>query len=153
MSVEPVPDDRPTIIPYLGVRGAARALDFYEEAFGAEEILQRIEDEQGRVGHAEIRIGTAVLYLADEHPEHGLRGPQTLGGSPVLFALHVEDVDGAVERAVAAGATLTRPVRDQFYGDRSGEVTDPFGYRWYLTTHVEDVLARRARRARESASG
>jgi PhnB protein len=127
------------VTPYLGVRDAAAAIDFYREAFGAEELLARITDEKGRVGHAELRIGHSVLYLADEHPEFGHLSPTTLQGSPVAFMINVPNVDEVVARAVAAGATLERPVQDQLYGDRTGTVADPYGFRWTIATHVEDV--------------
>ena len=137
-----------TVVAYLCVRDARQAIDFYAKAFGATETGTRITDATGRIGHAQVRIGDSTVMLADEHPEHGLRSPATLGGCPVLFMLNVPDVDSQVAQAVAAGGRLTRPVANQFYGDRTGEVTDPFGYRWYLSTHVEDVseeeLVRRA---------
>lgn len=127
------------VIPYLYVKGAARAIEFYASAFGARESYARITDGHGRVGHAEITIGSSTLYLADEHPEIGVVGPATLGGSHMSFVLDVPGVDDVVQRAVAAGGRLSRPVEDKFYGHRSGEITDPFGYRWTLSTKVEDV--------------
>jgi PhnB protein len=130
-----------TVIPYLCIRNAARAVEFYARAFGAVEAEGRITDSAGRIGHTTITIGDSTLYVADEHPEHGFRSPQSLGGSHVLLVVNVPDVDARVERAVAAGGRLTRPVEDQFYGDRTGEITDPFGYRWTLSTHVRDVSA------------
>lgn len=137
-----------SVVAYLIVKGAAQALDFYARAFGAKESYARITDSTGRVGHAEITIGNTAIMLADEHPEIGARGPEAIGGCPVLFVVNVADVDATVAQAVAAGGRLTRPVEDQFYGDRTGEITDPFGYRWHLSTHVEDVpedeLQRRA---------
>ncbi len=139
-----------SVVPYIGVKGAAQAIEFYKKAFGAKETLARITDGEGRVGHAELEIGGSELYLADEHPEVGLLGPQSLGGSHVMFMLRVDDVDAMIARAMAAGAKLTRPVADQFYGDRTGEVSDPFGYRWTLSTHVEDVSEEEMqRRAKE----
>jgi PhnB protein len=137
--VKPVPEGVHTLQAYLCLKDAARALDFYKQAFGATETMARITDKSGKIGHAEIRIGDSVLMIADEFPEHRFRSPQSLGGCPVLFVLNVEDVDAAVERAVAAGAKLTRPVADQLYGDRTGEIEDDFGYRWHVSTHVEDV--------------
>jgi PhnB protein len=128
-----------TVIPYLCIKDAARAIDFYAKAFDAVEPGARITDSTGRVGHTEIRIGDSKIYLADEHPEFGFRSPQSLGGSHMQFVVSVPDVDAMVGRAVAAGGTLTRPVEDQFYGDRTGEITDPFGYRWTLSTHLRDV--------------
>jgi PhnB protein len=152
-----------TVIPYLCIENAAGAIDFYAKAFGAVESGARITDSTGRIGHTEIRIGDSTLYIADEHPEFGFRGPLALGGAHVLFMLDVPDVDAMVARAVDAGGRLTRPVEDQFYGDRTGEVTDPFGYRWTLSTHLRDVSAEelqrgaaereRQRKAATTASG
>jgi len=139
---------RQSVVPYLIARGAADAIEFYKRAFGAVESYARITDGSGRVGHAEITIGNSSVMLADEHPEIGAHSPEAMGGCPVLFVVNVPDVDATVAQAVAAGGRLTRPVENQFYGDRTGEITDPFGYRWYLSTHVEDVpddeLRRRA---------
>lgn len=129
----------PEVIPYLCIKGAAKAIDFYKQAFGAKETFARITDATGRVGHAEIQIGGSTIMLADEHPEIGVVGPPTLGGSPVSFMVSVPDVEAMVGRAVAAGGTITRPVGDRFYGHRNGEITDPFGYRWTLSTRVEDL--------------
>jgi len=137
-SVSHVPEGYHSVTPYLIVDGAARAIEFYRRAFGAEELF-RMEREEGRVGHAEIRIGDSYVMLADEHPEMGARSPRSIGGSPISLMLYVPDVDATVSQAVAAGARLTRPVEDQFYGDRTGGVEDPFGHVWYVATHVEDV--------------
>jgi len=137
-NVKPIPDGYRTLTPYLIVDGAARALDFYKRAFGAEETV-RMEAPGGKIGHAEMRIGDCVVMLADEHPEIGARGPLGLGGSPVSLLLYTPDVDAVVKRAVAAGAQLTAPVENKFYGDRMGGLTDPFGHKWYVATHVEDV--------------
>ena len=136
--VKPIPDGYGAVTPYLIVNGAARAIEFYKQAFGATETF-RMEGPGGRVGHAEIKIGDSHVMLADEHPEMGARGPQAFGGSPISLVLYVEDVDAVVNRAVEAGAKLTRPVANQFYGDRTGGVEDPFGHAWYIATHVEDV--------------
>ena len=136
--VKPIPEGYGTVTPYLIVDGAARAIEFYRQAFGAEETF-RMEGPGGKVGHAEIKIGDSHVMLADEHPEMGARGPQSFGGSPISLVLYVEDVDATVSRAVEAGAKLTRPVANQFYGDRTGGVEDPFGHAWYVATHVEDV--------------
>jgi PhnB protein len=127
------------VIPYLCIRDAAKAIDFYIKAFGARETFTRITDSSGRIGHAEIQIGASTIMLADEHPEHGFLSPLTLKGSHMQFFVPVPDADAAVTRAVGAGGRLTRPVQNQFYGHRSGEVTDPFGYRWTLSTKIEDV--------------
>lgn len=147
MPVNPVPDGYHSVTPYLVVKGAARAIDFYVRAFGAVELL-RMPEPDGRIGHAELRIGDSPVMLADEHPEAGARSPETVGGSPVTLMLYVPDVDATVARAVAAGARLTRPVADQFYGDRNGGVTDPFGHVWFVATHVEDVPAGELERRR-----
>ena len=136
--VRPIPEGYGAVTPYLIVNGAARAIEFYKQAFGATETF-RMERPDGRVGHAEIKIGDSHVMLADEHPEMGARGPQAIGGSPISLVLYVEDVDATVNRAVEAGAKLTRPVANQFYGDRTGGVEDPFGHAWYVATHVEDV--------------
>jgi len=136
--VKPIPEGYGAVTPYLIVDGAARAIEFYKEAFGAEETF-RMEGPGGRVGHAEIKIGDSHVMLADEHPEMGARGPRSFGGSPISLLLYVEDVDATVSRAVEAGAKLTRPVANQFYGDRTGGLEDPFGHAWYVATHVEDV--------------
>ena len=126
------------LIPYIIVRDAASALDFYVRAFGAEEKF-RLTDLAGRIGHAEIAIGEAILMLADEHPEWGAVGPVSLGGTPVSLHLSVADADASAERAVAAGATLLRPVEDQFHGSRSGMVADPYGHKWMLSQQTETV--------------
>lgn len=137
-TVKPIPEGYHTVTPYLIVKGAARAIDFYARAFGAKELF-RMAQPDGRVGHAELQIGDSRVMLADEYPEIGAKSPQAYGGSAVTIHLYVPDVDAVVERAVAAGAQLTRPVADQFYGDRNGGVTDPFGHAWFVSTHVEDV--------------
>ena len=148
---KPIPDGYHAITPYLIVSGAAKALDFYARAFGAVE-RDRMQDPTGKVRHAEITIGGACVMLADEHPEIGALSPATIAGSPVNLHLYVEDVDAFVARAVAAGATLTRPVADQFYGDRVGGITDPFGHRWSIATHKEDLSPEEIRR-RAAAQG
>lgn len=136
--VKPIPEGYPTVTPYLTVKNAAKALEFYKHAFGAEEVM-RMPDPQGRIGHAEIRIGNSPVMLCDEYPEMGTRGPESIGGTAVMMHLYVENADALVERALAAGAKLERPVADQFYGDRGGMLTDPFGHQWWIATHVEDV--------------
>jgi PhnB protein len=146
-AIKPIPDGYAAITPYLIVDGAAQAIDFYKRAFGAIERL-RFLTPAGQVGHAEVTIGGSVVMLADEHPEMGAVAPRSVGGSPVAIHLYLDDVDRAVNAAVAAGAQLIHPVEDKFYGDRSGTIEDPFGHRWYVTTHIEDVppdeIARRA---------
>lgn len=135
--VKPIPEGYHSVTPYLIVRGAARAIEFYGKAFGATERM-RMDGPGGRVMHAEIQIGDSVVMLADE-PETGARSPEAYGGTPVSIMLYVEDVDATVKRAVEAGARLTRPVENQFYGDRMGGITDPFGHEWYVATTVEEV--------------
>ncbi len=137
MAVKPIPDGYQAVTPYLIVSGGARALDFYKQVFGATELM-RMAGPNG-VAHAEIRIGDSVVMLADESPDMGYKGPVALGGSPVSLMLYVSDVDTTFQRAVAAGAVQQRPVQDQFYGDRSGTLEDPFGHVWTVATHIEDV--------------
>lgn len=136
--VKPIPDGYPVVTPYLIVRGAAAALDFYKQAFGATERM-RLEMPGGVLGHAELQLGDSVVMLADEFPQMNCRGPESYGGSPVTLHLYVPDVDAVVAHAVSLGAKVTRPVANQFYGDRSGIITDPFGHTWNIATHVEDV--------------
>ena len=147
MAVKPIPEGYRSVTPHLYVNGGAQALDFYQKAFGAEEIM-RVPMPDGRLGHAEFRIGDSVIMLADEFPEMNVRGPKSLGGAGISLALYVQDVDKFVERAVAAGAKLTQPVQNKFYGDRSGTIEDPYGHVWHVSTHIEDVseeeLKRRA---------
>ena len=150
MATKPIPDGYRTATPYLIVKGAAEAIEFYKRAFGATEML-RMADPQGKVGHAEIKIGDSVIMLADEHPAMGYRGPRSLGGSSVSILLYLEDVDGVFERAVKAGAKAQRPVMNQFYGDRSGTLEDPFGHVWTIATHVEDVPPEEMKRRAEAA--
>ena len=137
-ALKPIPEGYHTATPYLIVRGAASAIEFYKKAFGATELF-RMDAPGGKIGHAEIKIGNSPIMLADEVPEIGARSPQSYGGSPVTILLYVEDVDAVFNQAVAAGATVQRAVADQFYGDRSGGVTDPFGHVWYIATHKEDL--------------
>jgi PhnB protein len=136
--VKPIPEGYHSTTPYLCVNGAAAAIEFYKKAFGAKEVL-RMADPSGKVGHAEIQIGDSRLMLADEYPEMGFLSPKSIGGTPVMMHLYVEDVDATVPRAVAAGAKVTREVADQFYGDRGGKIEDPFGHSWYVATHKEDL--------------
>ena len=131
------------------VKDAARAIEFYKKAFGAIELM-RMTQQDGRIGRAEIKIGDSPIMLADEFPEMGARSPETLGGSPVSVLLYVQDVDAVFNQAVAAGAKVTRPVKDQFYGDRSGGVTDPFGHQWHIATHKEDVTPEEMKRRQEA---
>jgi PhnB protein len=136
--VKPIPDGYHSVTPYLCIKGAAAAIEFYKKAFGAKELL-RMPAPGDKIGHAEIQIGDSHVMLADEFPEMGFRSPQSVGGSPVMMHLYVEDVDATANKAVAAGAKVTKPVADQFYGDRSGQIQDPFGHNWYVSTHKEDV--------------
>lgn len=145
MAVKAIPEGYHTVIPYLVISGAARAIEFYKQAFGATEIM-RFPAPGDKIGHAEIKIGDSVIMLADEYPEMGYRSPQSLGGTPVSIVLYVENVDRVVERAVKAGAKLEREVADQFYGDRNGTITDPFGHVWTVATHKEEVSVEEMKR-------
>lgn len=145
MAVKPIPDDYRGATPYLCVRNAASALDFYAKAFGAQETM-RIAQPDGRIGHAEFRIGAAPIMLADEFPEMDFRSPQSLRGTPVNILVYVDDVDAFVARAQAAGAVVKRAVEDQFYGDRLGVLEDPFGHSWSFATRIEDVAPEEMRR-------
>jgi PhnB protein len=150
-AVKAIPEGYHSVTPYLIFSGAGDAIAFYKRALGAEEVM-RMADPGGRIQHAEIKIGDSRIMLADEHPEIQALSPKTVGGSPVSIHLYVEDVDTAVEHAVAAGAKLIRPVADQFYGDRLGGIEDPFGYRWFIATHKEDLSMDEIRR-RAAAQG
>lgn len=153
MSTKPIPDGYHTVTPYLYIKGAAQALDFYKKAFGAEELF-RMDSPDGKIGHAEIQIGDSRIMLADEHPEMKALSPKTIGGVASSLMLYVDDVDKMATRAVAAGAKVTRAVQNQFYGDRSGNFEDPFGHCWTIATHVEDIspeeMARRAAAFKQS---
>ena len=138
MAVKPIPDDYPQVIPYLTVGDASAAIEFYSNVLGAKERM-RMTAPDGKVGHAELEIGRGMVMLSDEFPEMGGKSPATVGGTPVTVMVYVEDVDAVFQRALSAGATQTRPVENQFYGDRSGSFADPFGHQWYVSTHVEDV--------------
>ena len=127
-----------SLAPYLCCNDAARALGFYTAALGATETM-RLTEPGGRIGHAEISLGGATIMLSDEYPDHGARSPRTIGGTPVKLHLYVDDVDAVVARAAAAGATIVRAPTDQFYGDRAGEIEDPFGHHWMLATRKEAV--------------
>jgi PhnB protein len=138
MAVKPIPDGYHSLTPYLIIQGAAGALEFYQKAFGATELF-RMAAPNGSIGHAEIKIGDSILMLADTCPVMGGKGPKELGGTPVSMCLYVEDADAVFNRAVGLGATVVRPIQDQFYGDRSGTLTDPFGHIWTVATHKEDL--------------
>jgi PhnB protein len=155
MTTKPIPEGYHSVTPYLVMRDAARAIDFYQKALGARELF-RFDAPGGKIGHAEVRIGDSVIMLADEHPERGHRGPQSLGGSAVGLMVYVEDVDSTFNRAIAAGGKVREAVNDKFYGDRSGTFEDPFGHVWTIATHKEDLspeeLSRRAQAlSREAA--
>ena len=149
MPAKPIPDGYHTATPYLSVKGASAALDFYKKAFGATELF-RMSGPDGRIGHAEIRIGDSHIMLADEVPAMGFLSPQSLGGSPVKLLLYVENGDKVFHQALAAGAVIERPLQNQFYGDRSGTVKDPFGHSWTISTHIEDVAPEEMRRRAET---
>ena len=136
--VQAIPAAYAGVTPYLIVRDAVRMLDFYKKAFGATEVM-RLPGPDGRIGHAEIKIGEGMVMLADESPEMGHKSPLTVGGAPVGLMFYVADVNTQFERAIAAGATVKAPLKDQFYGDRSGTLVDPSGHVWTIATHIEDV--------------
>jgi PhnB protein len=138
MPVKPKPDAYANVTPYLIVEGGSKAIDFYKEAFGAVERM-RMPQPDGKLGHAEIQIGDSVVMLADAVPKMDVKAPGAYGGSPVHLLLYVDDVDRSFEKALSLGATVVRPLADQFYGDRTGTLKDPFGHQWSLATHVEDV--------------
>jgi PhnB protein len=150
MAVKPIPEGYHSVTPYLIIKGAAAAIDYYRKVFGATERM-RMDGPGGTIGHAELVIGDSTIMLADEHPTMGYRSPKTLGGNPVSLVLYVENVDTVFKRAVDAGAKAQRPVENQFYGDRMGTLEDPFGHVWSVATHVEDVppeeMGRRAQEA------
>ena len=150
MAVKPIPEGYHSVTPYLIVKGAAAAIDFYKNAFGATELF-RFPMPDGQIGHAEIKIGDSHIMLADEpqdetHGEIGYKAPRSLGGTTVGIMLYVPDVDAVAKQAVAAGAKQVRPVVDQFYGDRSGTFLDPFGHVWTIGTHKEDVSSEEMQR-------
>jgi len=155
-NVKPIPDGYPRVAPYLSVEGADAAIDFYAKVLGAEERM-RMAGPEGKIGHAELQIGDSMIMLSDAFPDMGAPSPKQLGGSPVTMTVYVEDVDGVYERALKEGATSLRPVEDQFYGDRTGQFEDPFGHRWHVSTHVEDVspeeMEKRAAEAMAAMSG
>ena len=152
MPVSPVPPGYHTLTPYLIVDGAARALAWYAEAFGAKERM-RLPMPGDRIGHAEVEIGDSCVMLADENPAIGAKAPGAFGGSPISLHLYVPDVDATIVRAVAAGATVKNPAEDKFYGDRSGSLVDPFGHIWHVSTHIEDVTEEEIGRRMAALSG
>jgi PhnB protein len=155
MAAKSTPDGYHSVTPYLIINGAADAIEFYKHAFGASELM-RMPRPDGKIGHAEIRIGDSAIMLADEHPEMGYRSPQSLGGAGVSLMIYVERVDEVFKRAVASGAKELQPIKDQFYGDRSGTLQDPFGHKWTVATHIEDIppeeMRRRAEKFMQGAS-
>jgi PhnB protein len=154
--VKPIPEGYRSITPYLFIRGAARAIDYYKNVFGAKEKL-RMPNPDGKIGHAELEIGDSVVMLADENPHIQAKSPETLGGTTASLLLYLENVDSVVDNAVKAGAKILRPVADQFYGDRMGTILDPFGQMWSVATHIEDVspdeMKKRMAKAASQAAG
>ena len=156
MAVKPIPEAYHTVTPYLIIEGAAEAIEFYKQAFGAKELF-RFAAPGGKIGHAEIKIGDSPIMLADAYPDMGYNGPKSLGGSPVSLMIYVENVDTVFNQAVQAGATVKEAVSDKFYGDRIGSLIDPFGHVWHVSTHKEDVsleeMEKRAKAASAGSSG
>ncbi|MBA3314143.1 MAG: VOC family protein [Planctomycetota bacterium] len=150
MSVKPIPEGYHSVTPYLIVKGAAQALEFYKRAFGAVETV-RLDGPDGMLAHAEFKIGDSHVMLSDEWPHMDALGPVSRGGTSVGLAVYTEDCDAMFDRAVAAGGTAVRPVQNQFYGDRSGTLKDPFGHQWTIATHVEDVSPEEMQSRMESA--
>jgi PhnB protein len=151
--VDAIPEGYPQVTPYLIVDGAKDAIDFYGKVLGAVERMH-MPGPEGKIGHAELEVGGSLIMLADPFPEMGVRDPKAIGGTPVMISVYVEDVDAVFEAALAAGATEVRPVENQFYGDRTGQFEDPFGHRWSVATHVEDVPPdEMERRAAEAMGG
>ncbi len=143
--LKPIPKGYHSVTPYLSIKGATDAIAFYKKAFAAKEIM-RIPAPGGTVGHAEIQVGDSRIMLADEYPDLNFRGPRSFGGTSVHIHLYVQDVDRVVKKAIAAGAKVLRPVTDQFYGDRSGSLEDPFGHVWHVATHVQDIPMRQLKK-------
>lgn len=150
--VKAIPEGYPQLSPYIIVDGAAKAIEFYAKVFDATERM-RLEGPDGKVGHAEIQIGDGVVMLSDEHPEMGMLGPKSIGGTATTLGLYVDDVDAVVARALENGATALREVQDQFYGDRAGQFLDPFGHRWSVATHIEDVTPEEMQRRAAAMMG
>lgn len=150
--VNPIPEGYHSVTPYLSIKGAAKAIDYYKQVFGATELF-RMAAPDGKIGHAEIKIGNSPIMLADEFPEMEFVSPQTLGGSPIGLMIYVDDVDTMFNQAISAGATEVKPLQDQFYGDRSGTIKDPFGHVWTVATHVEDVAPEELQKRAAAAHG
>jgi PhnB protein len=155
-NINPTPEGYHSVTPYLFIKGAAGAIEFYKNVFGATEVM-RMPGPNGQIMHAELKIGDSKIMLSDENPQMGALSPQTIGGTASGLNVYIADVDVVVQKAVDAGAKLVRPVKDQFYGDRSGSIIDPFGHMWSVATHVEDVspeeMSKRAAAAMSQAAG
>jgi PhnB protein len=147
------PTDYPAFSPYLSVQGADQAIDFYKKAFGALELMRLTDKTTGKVGHAELMIQGSLVMLSEENPQWGNKSPQTLAGTPVTFCLIVDDADAAFDRAVRAGATVLMPMADQFYGFRSGSVSDPFGHQWMLQHETEKISPEEMQKRWDAMSG
>ena len=152
MAVKSIPEGYHSVTPYLIIKGAGDAIEYYKKAFGATELF-RFPAPDGRVGHAEIKIGDSPIMLADEYPEMGYKGPQTIGGSSVSLMIYLDDVDTVFNRAIEAGGTVQQAVQDKFYGDRTGTLVDPFGHVWHLATHKEDLSVEEMQERAKSAHG
>lgn len=152
MSVKPIPEGYRSVTPYLIVRGGAAAIEYYTKAFGAKELF-RFPAPDGKIGHAEIKIGDSPIMLADEYSDMGYNGPQSVGGSPVSLMIYVEDVDAVFNRAIEGGGTVKEAVQNKFYGDRIGTLIDPFGHIWHVSTHTEDVSMEEMERRAKAAAG
>jgi PhnB protein len=153
MAVKPIPEGYHSVTPYLIIEGAGEAIAFYAKAFGAKELF-RFPTPDGKIGHAEIKIGDSPIMLADAYPDMGYNGPKSLGGSPVSLMIYVENVDTVFNQAVQAGATVKEAVSDKFYGDRIGSLIDPFGHVWHVSTHKEDVsMEEMEKRAKAASAG
>jgi PhnB protein len=149
--VKPIPDGYPRVTPYLIISGASDAIDYYAKVLGTKERM-RLAMPDGKIGHAELELGDSVIMLADEFPDMGISGPGTVGGSPVMIHVYVEDVDDTFERAVTAGAEVLEPLEDKFYGDRAAQIRDPFGHVWSISTNIEDVPPDEMRKRAEAAA-
>jgi uncharacterized glyoxalase superfamily protein PhnB len=150
-ATRPIPEGFHTMAPHIIVRGAAQAIDYYKKAFGAEEVMRMPGPDGKTVMHAELKIGDSMLMVCDEFPDMGCKGPQSIGGTPVTLHLYVPDVDAAFQRAIKAGAQVTMPVTDMFWGDRYGKLKDPFGHEWSVATHKIDVTPEECAKAAASA--
>jgi len=149
-AVQPIPEGYHSVTPYLCIDGAAKAIEFYKKAFGAKERM-RMDAPGGKIGHAEIVIGDSIIMMADEFPEMDFRSPKARGGTSVTLHIYVKNVDQAFPRAIEAGASVKQAVKNQFYGDRSGTLEDPFGHIWHLSTHVEELSMKEIRKRGEEA--